>query len=61
MKVIVDNVRCPENHTCPAITVCPVDAIKQKGYRAPTIDQEKCIKCKKCIDFCPMGAIQASE
>lgn len=58
MKVIVDEKRCPQNHKCPAVRVCPVGAIVQEGFAAPTIDQEKCIKCKKCVMFCPMGAIQ---
>jgi len=37
-----------------------VDAIKQTGFSAPVIDQEKCIKCKKCVMYCPMGAILAN-
>lgn len=52
--------RCPENHPCPAVRVCPVNAIKQNKFNAPEIDLEKCIDCKKCVRFCPMGAI-ASE
>ncbi|HEX9062719.1 MAG TPA: 4Fe-4S binding protein [Clostridia bacterium] len=59
MKINVDKNRCPQNHPCPAVRVCPVGAIKQAGFNAPTIDLEKCIKCKKCILFCPMRAIQA--
>lgn len=58
MKLTVDTGRCPQNHSCPAIRVCPADAIKQNGYAAPTIDYDKCIKCKKCVTFCPMGAIR---
>ncbi|KNY27304.1 4Fe-4S binding protein [Pseudobacteroides cellulosolvens] len=59
MNIIVDKNRCPQNHPCPAVKVCPVNAIDQNVYNAPTIDQEKCIKCRKCVMFCPMGAIQA--
>lgn len=58
MKVIVDERRCPQNHRCPAIRVCPVDAITQDGYNAPKIDEDKCIKCGKCVRYCPTGAIQ---
>jgi Fe-S-cluster-containing hydrogenase component 2 len=58
MKITVNEHRCPQNHPCPAVRVCPVDAITQKGFGLPVIDKEKCIKCKKCILFCPMGAIQ---
>ena len=58
MKIIVDKNRCPQNHKCPAVKVCPVDAMTQEGFKAPTIDPEKCIECKKCVKFCPMGAIK---
>ncbi len=58
MSVAVVEKYCPQNHSCPAIRVCPVDAIKQSGYDAPVIDKEKCIECGKCVMFCPMGALQ---
>lgn len=61
MKIVVDSSRCLQNHACTARAICPVNAVKQKGYRAPTIDQEKCIKCKKCIDYCAMEAIKVVE
>lgn len=60
MQIIVDKVKCPQNHACPAIQVCPVDAIKQNGYGAPMIDKTKCIQCKKCVKFCPMKAIETN-
>jgi Fe-S-cluster-containing hydrogenase component 2 len=49
--------RCPQNHACPAVKVCPVDAISQKGYGLPVIDENLCIKCGACVNFCPMRAI----
>lgn len=58
MQIIVDEKRCPQNHSCPAIRVCTVGAITQDGFTLPIIDSEKCIQCKKCVKFCPMGAIQ---
>ncbi|MFA6308886.1 MAG: 4Fe-4S binding protein [Clostridia bacterium] len=58
MAMTVDRNRCPQNHKCPAIRVCPVGAISQAGVGLPVIDQVKCIKCEKCIKFCPMGAIR---
>jgi Fe-S-cluster-containing hydrogenase component 2 len=58
MSITVDRKRCPQNHPCPAVRVCPVGAIRQKGFELPVIDQEKCIKCKKCTAFCPMKAIE---
>ena len=53
----VNRNRCPENHPCPSVRVCPVDALKQVRYSAPTADMDKCIKCGKCVRYCPMGAI----
>lgn len=57
MKIQVLKQRCPQNHPCPSVRVCPVDAIIQEGFKAPVIDQDKCIKCGKCVKFCPMKAI----
>lgn len=59
MQIDVNKSFCPQNHPCPSVRVCPVGAIKQTGFSAPTIDQKKCIKCEKCVLFCPMGAIHA--
>ena len=50
--------RCPQNHCCPSIRVCPVNAITQEGFGLPVVDNDKCIMCKKCMQFCPMGAFQ---
>lgn len=49
--------RCPQNHVCPAVRVCPVDALKQDGFAAPTVDKDTCIMCGRCVKFCPMNAI----
>ena len=49
--------KCPQNHPCPAVKVCPVGALVQTGYLAPVIDQNKCIKCGKCSNFCPKKAL----
>lgn len=58
MKIIVNEAKCPQNHRCPSMKVCPVGALIQEGYKAPTIDYSKCINCKMCVKFCPMGAIK---
>jgi Fe-S-cluster-containing hydrogenase component 2 len=50
--------RCPANHPCPALRICPVGAISQNGNGLPTIDEKKCIRCGKCARVCPMGAIE---
>ena len=56
----VNKNRCPENHPCPSVRVCPVEALSQVRFSAPTADMEKCIKCGKCVRYCPMGAITLS-
>jgi ferredoxin len=56
MAISVDVDRCPQNHPCPALRVCPVNALTQNGFSAPVVDAAKCIHCKKCVKFCPMGA-----
>lgn len=56
-SLVVKKNRCPQNHPCPSVRVCPVGALKQKGFDAPTVDMGKCIKCGKCVKFCPMRAL----
>lgn len=56
--ITVDKNRCPQNHKCPAIKVCPVQCISQNNFELPVIDNKACVECKKCIKFCPMGAIK---
>lgn len=57
MALTVDSLRCPQNHRCPLLQVCPVGAITQSGPGLPAIDPEKCIECGKCIRHCGMQAI----
>ena len=59
LKVIIE--RCPQNHKCPAIKVCPVNALSQKGFDAPKVNYNKCIKCGKCANFCPKKALVLDE
>jgi Fe-S-cluster-containing hydrogenase component 2 len=54
VKVITE--KCPQDHRCPLIKVCPVGAIIQKNFNAPKIDESKCIKCLKCVEMCPHKA-----
>lgn len=56
MLVVIKS-RCPQNHPCPSMGVCPTGALKQQGYDAPTVDDENCIKCGKCVNYCPKGAL----
>lgn len=57
MSLVVNTSRCPQNHPCPSVKVCPVGALSQKGFSAPLVDMDKCIKCGKCVNFCPKRAL----
>jgi len=61
MKPSVIKYRCPQNHPCPAVPVCPVAAISQQGFNAPEISHDSCIECGKCLKACPTGAIQFTD
>ena len=50
--------RCPQDHICPMIKVCPKNAIKQKDFKAPEVDNEKCIECMKCVKGCPYDVFE---
>lgn len=58
MALTVNPNRCPQNHHCPLIPICPVDAISQNQYGLPLIDEEKCVECGKCTNYCAMGAVE---
>ncbi len=47
--------RCPQNHPCPCVRICPVKAITQDGYGAPKVNMSICVECGKCIRSCPYG------
>ena len=55
LNLIKEN--CPQNHPCPAVKVCPVGALSQNAFEAPTINLDKCIRCGKCSNFCPKKAL----
>lgn len=55
LQVIVAN--CPQDHKCPAVGVCPVGALSQEEFHAPTVDHDICIQCGECSTFCPMKAL----
>ena len=57
MALNINPLACPQNHSCPIIRVCPVDAISQVGYSLPIIDESLCIECGKCAKYCPMRAV----
>lgn len=55
--LIVIKDKCPQNHPCPSVAICPVGALKQRGFDAPTVDLDACIRCGKCTNFCPRRAL----
>jgi len=56
--LVVIKEKCPQNHPCPSVHICPVGALKQRGFHAPTVDFDACIRCGKCIKFCPRKALK---
>jgi Fe-S-cluster-containing hydrogenase component 2 len=57
MALKISGARCPQNHRCPLLVICPVGAISQQGNGLPVIDNDKCIECGKCTRSCGMGAV----
>ena len=58
-SIEVVEARCPQNHRCPVIGVCPTQAISQESsYSAPKIDKSLCTDCGLCVRFCGYGAFQ---
>lgn len=53
--------KCPQSHPGPSVKVCPVGALSQVGFNAPTVDHDKCIRCGKCSNFCPKKALVLEE
>lgn len=52
-KIKIIEKRCPRNHQCRVVNSCPVGALSQRENEVPKIDYNKCIKCGKCLTFCP--------
>lgn len=45
----------------PCMAVCPKDAIYLDEHKRCHIDQDKCIKCGKCVNQCPYKAVSSIE
>lgn len=57
MPIKVIKEKCPQDHACPAMNVCPVQALSQEGLSAPSVDADVCIECGICAGYCPKGAL----
>lgn len=62
-KAYIDPNNCDASPFCPVKRACPVLAVTQekKGFlRAfvPIVQKDKCIGCRKCLDFCPHNAVR---
>ena len=55
--LVIKSDRCPQNHACRAMKVCPVKALTQNGLLVPTVDLNTCISCGKCVKSCKKGAL----
>lgn len=58
MKIVVIKNNCPQNHKCPAVEMCPANALTQHNFNAPVVNHEQCLQCGKCVKLCPMGALK---
>lgn len=61
MAYTVDAAKCPQNHRCPLITLCPAVAISQEGFSLPQIDATLCLGCGLCAEHCGMQAIHLDK
>jgi dissimilatory sulfite reductase (desulfoviridin) alpha/beta subunit len=63
--IVIRKELCPQNHPCPVLKICPVNAISQAGHAAPTVDNDKCICCCKCVKQCavftPIGCCEKGK
>lgn len=62
MTMTVNHRKCPHNHACPSIRVCPVGAISQANpHSLPVVDAGKCTMCGACRKYCPKRAFEAQD
>nr|WP_321294448.1 4Fe-4S ferredoxin [uncultured Sphaerochaeta sp.] len=60
-KLVIHTNRCPQNHKCPSVQACPTGALKQKGYKVPTVDRNLCTNCGRCSRSCMPGALRMEK
>ncbi len=57
MALKIDVNLCPQDHQCPMVSQCPVEAISQEGFALPIIDTDICIECGHCAEICGKSAV----
>jgi len=57
----LDASKCPKNHPCILLRLCPKKAITQDNKGLPKIDYHKCIECGTCVNNCSFGVFKKSE
>lgn len=60
-ELVVLKDKCPQDHPCPSVGICPVNALMQRKVEAPEVNNEVCIKCGRCVNFCPKGALKLMD
>lgn len=60
-RLAIDLNKCPQNHPCPSVKLCPQGALSQAGMRAPAVDTEKCVLCGVCVRYCGKQALYIAE
>ena len=57
MALLIDPIKCTQDHKCLVLNFCPSLAISQIGYNMPIVDAKKCFECRNCTYYCPNEAI----
>lgn len=61
-RLQIDLQKCTGGHRCPAVAVCPMDALHQEDERhAPAVNYNLCVACGACTRRCAKQALQIVE
>ena len=45
--------------------ICPKDAISmeedEEGFEYPQVDEDVCVRCKRCLNVCPIKGIKVDK
>ena len=61
MAVSIIKARCPQNHPCPAVRVCPGRRADPEGVRRARGRSGNLHRLRKCVRACPRGALVFKE